>query len=76
VPRRSPISAAGRREITGLTGPPSLHGVLPGLHRIRPAGCTLIPTTDEGTPAAFYPFFSAFQNGIQDEQGNGQWKSC
>jgi hypothetical protein len=27
------------------------------------AGCTLIPTTDRGTPAAFYPFFSAFQHG-------------
>ena len=35
------------------------------------AGCTLIPTTDKGTPAAFYPFFSAFQNGVPDEQGNG-----
>ncbi len=23
------------------------------------AGCTLIPTTDSGTPAAFYPYFSA-----------------
>ena len=34
-------------------------------------GCTLIPITDKGTPAAFYPFFSAFQNGIQNEQGNG-----
>jgi hypothetical protein len=30
-------------------------------NRITGAGCTLIPTTDEGTPAAFYPFFSAFQ---------------
>jgi len=35
------------------------------------AGCTLIPTTDKGAPAAFYPFFSAFQNGVQDEQGGG-----
>jgi len=34
-------------------------------------GCTLIPTTDKGTPAAFYPFFSAFQNGVPDEQGDG-----
>jgi hypothetical protein len=25
------------------------------------AGCTLIPATDSGTPAAFYPFFSAFR---------------
>ena len=30
-------------------------------NRITGAGCTLIPTTDKGTPAAFYPFFSAFQ---------------
>jgi hypothetical protein len=22
------------------------------------AGCTLIPTTDDGTPAAFYPYYS------------------
>jgi len=40
-------------------------------NRTTGAGCTLIPTTDKGTPAAFYPFFSAFQNGIEDEQGNG-----
>jgi hypothetical protein len=32
------------------------------------AGCTLIPTTDKGTPAAFYPFFSAFQHGIQNQK--------
>lgn len=25
------------------------------------AGCTLIPTTDSGAPAAFYPYYSAFQ---------------
>jgi len=29
-------------------------------NRATGAGCTLIPTTDKGTPAAFYPFFSAF----------------
>src|SRR5229473_2079037 len=40
-------------------------------NRLTGAGCTLIPTTDKGTPAAFYPFFSAFQNGVQNEQGNG-----
>jgi hypothetical protein len=27
------------------------------------AGCTLIPTTDKGTPAAFYPFFSTRTTG-------------
>jgi hypothetical protein len=36
------------------------------------AGCTLIPTTDKGTPAAFYPFFSAFQHGVPSEHGLGQ----
>jgi hypothetical protein len=36
------------------------------------AGCTLIPTTDKGTPAAFYPFFSAFQNGVQGAAGGGR----
>jgi hypothetical protein len=36
------------------------------------AGCTLIPTTDKGTPAAFYPFFSAFQNGVQGVPGGGR----
>jgi hypothetical protein len=39
--------------------------------RTSGTGCTLIPITDKGTPAAFYPFFSAFQNGTQNEQGDG-----
>jgi hypothetical protein len=39
--------------------------------RTTGAGCTLIPTTDKGTPAAFYPFFSAFRDGLQNEQGDG-----
>ena len=26
---------------------------------------------DKGTSAAFYPFFSAFQNGVPDEHGDG-----
>ena len=26
-------------------------------------GCTLIPTTDDGVPASFYPFFSAVSAG-------------
>ena len=30
-------------------------------NRTTGTGCTLIPTTDSGQPAAFYPFFSAFQ---------------
>jgi len=41
-------------------------------NRSTGAGCTLIPTTDEGTPAAFYPFFSAFQNGVPGVQGGGR----
>jgi hypothetical protein len=28
-------------------------------HRKTGAGCTLIPQTDAGTPALFYPFYSA-----------------
>jgi hypothetical protein len=40
--------------------------------RFTGVGCTLIPTTDKGTPAAFYPFFSAFQHGVHNEQGNGR----
>src|SRR5262249_37779701 len=38
-------------------------------NRTTGAGCTLIPTTDKGTPAAFYPFFSTLQPG-------GQGNSC
>jgi len=34
----------------------------PGCSRTTGAGCNLIPTTDAGNPAAFYPFFSAFQS--------------
>ena len=40
--------------------------------RTTGAGCTLIPTTDKGTPAAFYPFFSAFQNGVPNAGIFGQ----
>jgi len=41
-------------------------------NRSTGAGCTLIPTTDKGTPAAFYPFFSAFQHGAQNFQAGGR----
>jgi hypothetical protein len=41
-------------------------------NRTTGAGCTLIPTTDKGTPAAFYPFFSAFQNGVPNAGIFGQ----
>ena len=47
---------------------PRLQG---GQCRATGVGCNLIPITDKGTPAAFYPFFSAFQNGVQDEQTGG-----
>ena len=36
-----------------------------GCNRTTGAGCTLIPTTDAGTPVALYPFFSAFQDRFQ-----------
>lgn len=41
-------------------------------NRSTGAGCTLIPTTDAGTPAAFYPFFSAFQSGVPGVRGGGR----
>jgi hypothetical protein len=47
-------------------------------NRSSGAGCTLIPTTDKGTPAAFYPFFSAFQHGIGrgHDHGGCAWGSA
>jgi len=41
--------------------------------RFTGVGCTQLPTTDKGAPVAFYPFFSAFQNGVPGQQGN---KAC
>jgi hypothetical protein len=38
-------------------------------NRTTGAGCTLIPTTDDGAPAAFYPFFST--TSIKDDAANG-----
>jgi len=35
-----------------------LPAVEPGCNRRTGAGCTLIPITDDGTPAQFYPFFT------------------
>jgi hypothetical protein len=37
------------------------------------AGCTLIPTTDSGTPAAFYPYYSAFQGTKQGAPHGCVW---
>ncbi len=43
-------------------------------NRTTGAGCTLIPTTDDGTPAAFYPWFSiANRRGEQGEGRGCQW---
>jgi hypothetical protein len=41
-----------------------------GQCRFTGVGCTQLPTTDKGTPVAFYPFFSAFQDGVPGEQGD------
>jgi hypothetical protein len=41
-----------------------------GTCRFTGVGCTQLPTTDKGTPVAFYPFFSAFQDGVPGEQGD------
>jgi hypothetical protein len=40
-----------------------------GCNRTTGTGCALIPTTDKGTPVAFYPFFSAFKNGGREDHG-------
>ena len=42
----------------------------PGNCRFTGVGCLLFPNTDKGTPVAFYPFYSAFQNGVPGEEGN------
>ena len=43
----------------------------PGNCRFTGVGCTLLPVTDKGAPVAFYPFFSIFRGGGQNQQGNG-----
>ena len=45
---------------------PRLEG---GTCRSAGTGCTYFPITDSGQPAAFYPFFSAFQQQGADSQG-------
>jgi hypothetical protein len=42
----------------------------PGQCRFTGVGCTPLPITDKGSPVAFYPFFSAFQDGVPNEQGD------
>jgi hypothetical protein len=39
-------------------------------------GCTLIPTTDDGVPAAFYPYFSTTANGNQNGAAEGDQAKC
>ncbi len=46
-----------RIETAGASSSPNL------CDRTTGAGCTLIPSTDDGTPAAFYPFFSIRTSG-------------
>ena len=52
-------------------------------HRTTGAGCFLIPITDAGTPANFYPFFSTIaapqgqdQQGNSNGQGDDQGNPC
>jgi hypothetical protein len=40
-------------------------------NRTTGAGCTLIPITDSGSPAAFYPYYSAFQGTRSASGGAG-----
>jgi hypothetical protein len=42
----------------------------PGNCRFTGVGCTQLPVTDKGATVAFYPFFSAFQHGVPNEQGD------
>jgi hypothetical protein len=46
-----------------------LPSVEPGCNRTTGAGCTLIPTTDTGQPAQFYPFFTT-----TDVRGTCTWQ--
>src|SRR5262249_38265939 len=41
-----------------------------GTCRFTGVGCTQLPTTDKGAPVTFYPFYSAFQDGVPGEQGS------
>jgi hypothetical protein len=65
---------------------PDIEGNPPACNRTTGANCTLIPVTDDGQPAAFYPFYSTtwdhgcvwqFGNNIPGQitnfGGNAQW---
>jgi hypothetical protein len=43
-------------------------------NRTTGAGCTLIPTTDDGAPANFYPFYSITGKGNQGQGGECNWQ--
>src|SRR5947209_10263452 len=43
-------------------------------NRTTGAGCTLIPTTDDNTPADFYPFFSITGKGNQGQGWECMWQ--
>ena len=46
-------------------------------NRSTGAGCTLIPTTDSGNPAAFYPYYSTFRGfGQAAARGGGGGPGC
>jgi hypothetical protein len=46
-------------------------------NRLSGAGCTLIPTTDDGQPAAFYPFFDITGTGNRKSPLTASsWGSC
>jgi hypothetical protein len=47
-----------------------------GCNRTTGAGCTLIPTTDDGTPAAFYPFYNAFDKRDRDRRHGRDDRAC
>jgi hypothetical protein len=68
-PRTGPGDSTNYQRVAFEADLPRIEGTC---NRVTGAGCTLIPTTDKGTPAAFYPFFSAFQNGVPPSQGGGK----
>jgi hypothetical protein len=66
----SPLTGRGYRvQYSRVAFEADLPRIESGCSRSTGAGCTLNPTTDKGTPVAFYPFFSAFQNGVPGLHG-------
>ncbi len=49
----------------------------PTCNRTTGAGCTVVPTSDDGTPAAFYPFYSITpNNGFGRDDSFGGRQGC